>query len=228
MRYTLTLIAALTACGVSHADVTKLFSERCSECHGKHLEKPKGKMYVSPDATEKEKILQSVLLNQMPPNKPLSQDEKLEIQRWARPEATAPPQISPAVRTVLLAGKLHILVVHFPIALIFLLLILEFLNWMGGELDKSIKLVLLLTSITALAAAGLGWLHALPRSSPELELHRWCGLAAALACGGLEWYTHHYGRTLLYKISLFVTAGLVVAAAHTGGSLVHGSNFLSW
>ena len=99
------------------------------------------------------------------------------------------------------------------------------------------RFCVLFGAASAVAAAGLGWLHAdfggygagLPY---ELDLHRWLGTAAGLWAVGTallcERDARHHRRTRSFRIAVLVGAVLVSAAAHFGGTLVHGDEFFDW
>ncbi len=129
-------------------------------------------------------------------------------------------------------GMFHYSVVHFPIALIFVVLALEglglILRWPAKH--DLIHLLLLLGVISAAAASGLGLLLAkeMMTMSEDLSDHRIAGLATlGLAAGafllrevtvlsGMSW--SRWG----YRLLLLLAAISVGAAGHLGGMLVHG------
>ena len=133
-------------------------------------------------------------------------------------------------------GRLHPLLIHFPIALVISAVVAEATAMITGD-DRWCAVAvgnLRAGSIFALFAAIAGWRLALdPGSemSSVLEWHRWLGtigagvaLAAALATAGT-------GRrsTLsvwMYRSALLAAGLLVAATGHLGGVLVWGANFL--
>ncbi len=131
-----------------------------------------------------------------------------------------------------LLGRLHVLVVHFPIALLWMALAAEFLRVVRRREERSTTAFACLSvgAFSALVAAGLGWIHAeaepLGRSLEEtLFLHRWTGVATA----GLALFTWilavlRQGRA--YRIALFATVVLVTSGANFGGELVYGEDYL--
>src|SRR5207248_4393498 len=137
----------------------------------------------------------------------LSAEDKEVVRAWI--EAGAPGdsslQVSPAApptagrattetggrsslkRTLRLVGKLHVLVIHFPIALLVAAVVAEMWSVWRKEVVPSpvVRFCVLLGTAGALQAAALGWLHAAfagsGAGSPQgLALHRWIGTAAAL------------------------------------------------
>lgn len=135
-----------------------------------------------------------------------------------------------------LFGRLHPLLIHFPIALVISAAVAEAAAVLTG--DDRWRTVAVANiragSIVALLAAIAGWRLALdPGSemSPVLEWHRWLGtigtgaaLAAALAAGVSR---RRSSRSVLKYRTALLAAGLLIAAAgHLGGVMVWGVNFL--
>ena len=133
-------------------------------------------------------------------------------------------------------GRLHPLLIHFPIALVIAAALA------GGAAivtaDEGWRTVAVENvragAVFALLATVAGWRLALAPEmdvSPLLEWHRWLGtvaagaaLAAALATGGVRRRSALGGR--LYRIALFTAGVLVAVTGHVGGLLVWGANFL--
>jgi uncharacterized membrane protein len=134
-----------------------------------------------------------------------------------------------------LTGRLHPLLVHFPIALILIAAIAElvcvttrFPQWHTVAVAN-----IRAGSAFAVASAGAGWLLASSRiveASDALEWHRWLGLMAALAAVAAALATGEIDRPpkrlWLYRIALFSAAAFVAVAGHFGAVLVWGRDFL--
>jgi uncharacterized membrane protein len=134
-----------------------------------------------------------------------------------------------------LTGRLHPLLVHFPIALVLIAAVAElvalttrFPKWRMVAVAN-----VRVGAAFAVASAGAGWLLASSRiveASPSLEWHRWLGLAAAVATVAAALATNETDRTQrrlgLYRIALFWAAALVAVAGHFGAVLVWGADFL--
>ena len=135
-----------------------------------------------------------------------------------------------------LIGRLHPLLVHFPIALILFAAVAELVA-MGTRLSEWHAIAVANLRVGAVCAAGsaiAGWLLASSRvveASPSLEWHRWLGTYAAIAAIGAALTTatvrHQSPRLMwVYRGVLFWAAGLVGVAGHFGAVLVWGADFL--
>jgi len=136
----------------------------------------------------------------------------------------SPPDI------LLFLGRLHPLLVHLPIGMIVALAFLE----MAARLPRfknaaaSAGFILLLATPLAVVTAGCGWLLSLAGGydAQLLAWHKWLGTATAVGCvvAGIFFWR---GKIITYRVSLFATAGVLLAAGHLGGSLTHGSDYLT-
>ena len=134
-----------------------------------------------------------------------------------------------------LTGRLHPLLVHFPIALILIAAIAElaflasrFRMWHAVAVAN-----VRVGAAFAAASAGAGWLLASSRiveASPALEWHRWLGVMAAVAAITAALMSvqsdHIRRRRWRYRIALFSAAAFVAVAGHFGAVLVWGADFL--
>ncbi len=128
-------------------------------------------------------------------------------------------------------GKFHPLLVHLPIGFLVLLGLFELsaLRLQKQHLTDTSRVVLMFTFPVTLASIVCGWLLAGNGGYEGANVfwHRWLGTALGLATLlllGLHWA----GMFRLYRWGLIGTLVLLVAASHFGGSLTHGSDFLSW
>jgi uncharacterized membrane protein len=126
-------------------------------------------------------------------------------------------------------GRFHPLVVHFPIALVLLAALLECVGLFdrGKAIHASAGFILALATVSALAAAFLGWM--LGRNGGYegslVTRHMWGGisLAAALVvcCAVRAW------NTKLYSVALLATVCLLAWTSDQGGKLTHGAGFMT-
>jgi uncharacterized membrane protein/YHS domain-containing protein len=127
-------------------------------------------------------------------------------------------------------GRFHPVLVHLPIGLILLLAILELLALFPRlkNANSSAGYILALAVPLAGLTAYCGWL--LSRGGGYnlhlLAWHKWLGISTAVACAltGLL-YALRLRRT--YRVCLFSTVLLLVVASDLGGSLTHGSGYLT-
>jgi uncharacterized membrane protein len=131
-------------------------------------------------------------------------------------------------------GRFHLLAVHFPIALILLVPILELAGLDGrlSYLRLSAGFVLALATLGATVAAILGW--CLGRSGgysgPLLTQHMWGGISLAAicwVCWMLRAHTGERGFGLIYAIALATGVGLVAWTGYRGGQLSLGEDHLT-
>jgi uncharacterized membrane protein/YHS domain-containing protein len=138
-------------------------------------------------------------------------------------------------------GRFHVLVVHFPVALLIVAALSELLALLlkSHRLADFTRFNLTLGAATAVAAAILGWLdawgmHPTGERADLLLSHRWLGTGTALLAtltfliSWLVCLVPHPRLIHAYRIFVFATAILVAVAAHFGGRLVFGSDYFSW
>jgi len=128
-------------------------------------------------------------------------------------------------------GHLHPLLVHLPIGI--LLLACLFL-WQSrkdryANLQPSINVILLLGMISAIAACITGFILAQTGDYDEsmVSLHQWMGISVA-AVSVMTYFL--YKRKSLRKWQLplaFLLVLLIFVTGHLGGSLTHGSDYLT-
>jgi uncharacterized membrane protein len=140
-------------------------------------------------------------------------------------------------------GRFHPVVVHLPIGLI---LLVPVLDWLGRAEDRRFlgaasRWVLGLAIASALFAAADGWLLAWSGGykGPLVIQHMWAGIIFAICCliaGGARCpnalstppnSAPNEKYSFLYKLSLTATLLTLAWAAHLGGSLSHGDNYLT-
>jgi uncharacterized membrane protein len=132
-------------------------------------------------------------------------------------------------------GKLHPLLVHFPIGLVLAAAAAELAVIAAPRPAWRTVAVANIRAGAAMAvvAAITGWLFApspLVDATTSLEWHRWVGLAGATGAIGaalLSLGLHGSSRraAFLYRCALFVSALLVAITGHLGGTIVWGASF---
>jgi uncharacterized membrane protein len=131
-----------------------------------------------------------------------------------------------------LLGRHHLVVLHFPIALLVVAFLFELIWWVRRVTwaGHGAFLLLHLGSFSAVVTAALGWMLAAVGTYDETMLvpHRWLGTAAAAA--SVVAVVLRGGRRpphALYPMVLFATVACVGLAGHFGGSVTHGEGFLT-
>ena len=131
-------------------------------------------------------------------------------------------------------GRLHPLVLHFPIGLLFGAVLMEVLVARGQATRRAQAVLLLCAAVSAVVAAASGWVlsHEEGYGGELLERHERLGIAVASAAV-LAALVHHFGarsssRTGLrvYQVLLGAACVLLVFTGHLGSKLTHGTDWL--
>lgn len=131
-------------------------------------------------------------------------------------------------------GRIHPLILHFPIALLLLALLMEFFRfspkYKGQEFYQSFtKNLFLFAAFTSLLTALMGLFLSLEEgySGEVLDRHKWSGAVLVFFASILysirnrPWY-----REKIARISTGLTAVTLILAAHFGATLTHGDDFI--
>lgn len=134
-------------------------------------------------------------------------------------------------------GRLHPLLLHYPIALITLAAAFEVFSAARRRGLSSLGAACIALGAPAAAlTAYAGWLNAAYEfpgpDSDVLAAHRWTGIATAVTAGiaALSMLPALRGgrRSLhLYRFNLILSAMTLIAASHFGGIVTHGSAYLA-
>jgi uncharacterized membrane protein len=145
---------------------------------------------------------------------------------------------STSTRTVRWLGKFHLLLLHFPIALLIAAGVGEVVaTWRGYRIPSEVvQFCLSLAAVAVVPTVAIGWLHAAAGNgvtSPQLlTAHRWLGTFAGVWVIGTAlgaWRDARRGvRSRGVRTALLIGILLVVATAHAGGLMAHGRDFFDW
>jgi uncharacterized membrane protein len=186
---------------------------------------------------------------------PLTTEQKETIRAWIEAGAPSTPIESsapspgntaaerppaPAAKRHFLdwLGNFHVVVIHFPIALLLAAAAGE--SWSAWrrvrQPSPAVRFCVLLGAGGAIVAAALGWLHAAGgygAGSPSvLAWHRWLG--TAIGAGSVilavlsEIDSRRGVRGWRFRLLLLLVAPLVVAAGYLGGLMVYGEGYFDW
>ena len=135
----------------------------------------------------------------------------------------------------LFVGRLHPLILHFPIVLIILALLFEiagrYFKVNTGENTTAVILIAATVSAFISVAAGFFLFASGDYSGALMESHFWAGAVTAAAMFfTLAFFLVYRRAPRFYPLYLgaLVTSNLAVAyASHLGGSITHGQNYLT-
>ncbi len=134
-------------------------------------------------------------------------------------------------------GRFHPLFVHLPISFLLLGALLEVMTRMKryAELRPAVSFVLFLGAASAVIAVGAGLLLAMTGDygGSDLDWHKWLGIGVAVTAVLAYWLkrrslkTEDLSMRRAYAGVLAASTALLMVASHFGGSLTHGSDYLT-
>lgn len=127
-------------------------------------------------------------------------------------------------------GRFHILMVHLPIGLLFIVPLMEIVGWTrwGAKVREGVPFVLWIAVLTAALASFLGYLmmSAEDIAGRWMTLHMWTGLTVGVfAVLALVFKLAKIGP--LYALTLLAAIGATAAAGHFGGAMIHSPEYLT-
>ncbi len=127
-------------------------------------------------------------------------------------------------------GRLHPLLVHFPIVLVVVALLLEGLarlkKW---TLDPRLMPLLIGMAILSAAASvivGYGLFYSGTYIGERISSHLWGGILLGV-CLNFCGFAYYFKWQRLFMAGLILANGLVIYTGHLGGTLTHGEDYLS-
>ena len=199
---------------------------------------------------------------QMPPDGPLPATQVAQLAQWisagapwgdAQPAATphavtatasvapphAPPSATdappPTAQRPPLIGRIHPLVVHFPICCLLLAVLAEFLFLtLGPRWDPAVRFLVYIGTVSAVVAVTTGTFFAdqgtmFHRTDLVLTRHEvvgWMTMLLALSASSCLMMSDRPRMRLAFRLLLLMTAASAGLTGHLGGTMVYGDHFL--
>ncbi|MDB5262889.1 MAG: ribonuclease inhibitor [Adhaeribacter sp.] len=146
-------------------------------------------------------------------------------------ETSDPPEI------ILFLGRFHPLLVHLPIGFLLIAFLLELFSRLPRfeGYRHAVAFVLFLGALSSVLAAGLGYFLSLGGGYDEdlLARHQWMGIGMAGAAIVALFLKTRLSRPTsrlherVYGLMLTLSVVLMMGTGHYGGSLTHGSDYLT-
>jgi uncharacterized membrane protein len=134
-------------------------------------------------------------------------------------------------------GRLHPMVVHFPLGLLLFAAILELftVGRFNSKLRPGIKICLITGIAASIISAAFGWLLASDEdyAGNTFTVHQWSGITTAMLGTVVllllfRLRKHQQSATIgIYRTMLFITAIGISVTGHFGASLTHGDEYLT-
>lgn len=149
-------------------------------------------------------------------------------------QATPPVELDAWLR---LLGRLHPVLLHFPVALAICAAVAEAARAARGKpgcSDFAIRAVTIAAIVGAITAVS-GWMQADfegAEATPTLFVHRWFGVVSAVLlvavaiCGHIGARSPGSAAFGLWRVGLALAAVCVAGAGHFGGEMVYGDGYL--
>ena len=127
-------------------------------------------------------------------------------------------------------GRLHPLIVHFPLSLIWVVFFLEIIDWrkQTSQFKSAIQIILWVISVSTVIAVTLGLILANhdDYAGSSIVWHKWLGIST-LVFALLMHLSHYSDEIKSFRALLFMSVLLVTFAGHFGALLTHGEDYLN-
>jgi uncharacterized membrane protein len=136
---------------------------------------------------------------------------------------------------LLMIGRFHPVILHFPIVLIILAFILELLRRIKvlKTPDFVVTIILIAAAVSTIVAIASGFLlyASGDYSGALMQQHLWIGVITGVCIlATVAFYFIYHGNTKLYPLyaaGLLISNGAVAYTSHLGGSITHGEDYLT-
>ena len=131
-------------------------------------------------------------------------------------------------------GRLHPMIVHFPIAFFPAALFTAIVGRRRPAFGKPVQFLVVAGGITAPVAAVLGWFdggYDFASDGALIQMHRWLGTAigvGALGLGLWAWRRPDEDRSTGMIFGLAAITAAIVVQGWYGGAMVHGIDHMNW
>jgi hypothetical protein len=129
-------------------------------------------------------------------------------------------------------GHFHVALIHLPIGILLIALLLLWLRKREkyNISHQVIKITLLIGVLSALLSCVTGYILSTTDNyeKPLVMWHMWMGIALAIASMFLYMKVARKEFNISYKLLAIGTLILIIVTGHLGGSLTHGSDFISF
>jgi len=129
-------------------------------------------------------------------------------------------------------GRLHPMIVHFPIAFFPAALFTAIVSRRRPDFAAPVQFLVVAGGIIAPIAAVVGWLDAIGADpDPLLTAHRWLGTGIGVAAFGLgawAWRKPQDDRGAGMIVGLSIITVAIVVQGWFGGAMVHGMDHMNW
>jgi len=129
-------------------------------------------------------------------------------------------------------GRLHPVIVHFPIAFFPAALFTAIVGRRRPAFAAPVQFLVIAGGVIAPIAAILGWFGAMTADSgPLLTVHRWLGTAIGIVAIPLAvwaWRKPAQDRGTGMIVALSVITSAIIVQGWYGGALVHGMDHMNW
>jgi len=129
-------------------------------------------------------------------------------------------------------GHFHVALIHLPIGILLIALLLLWLrkNEKYNISHQVIKTILLIGVLSALLSCITGYILSTTDKyeKPLVDWHMWMGIGVAIVSMFLYMKVARNEFDILYKLLAISTLLLIIITGHLGGSLTHGSDYISF
>jgi len=126
-------------------------------------------------------------------------------------------------------GRLHPMIVHFPIGLLVIALMMEFIGHRRKKnYHEAITVIIIFGTLSSVIAVVMGLMLAQAEDYGGWikDIHQWTGIATMLLAGWTSYAYIRRSRRLQVFLLTLTVAGVTVAG-HYGASLTHGEDYLT-